>query len=209
MKFPILSLLLFIFIMPMYSQIRAVTEIGEEVLLHSNGQWEYVEEQPDTVVILTNPTLFTSKENQSFDIKSKNTNTIVKLDAKQWTFGPGKNNQDAEYEFKLKRKDLYGMLITEGIEIPVENLAEIAIEYMKSASTNSVVLKKEYRQVNGQKVIYIEMSGKSMGIDLIYRGYYFSNLTGSTQLITWTSKNLQDKYTAETMDFLNGLTINK
>jgi hypothetical protein len=51
----------------------------------------------------------------------------------------------------------------------------------------------------------MQMNGTIKGVNFTYNGYYFSNSSGSTQLVTYTAANAVAKYKSEINDFLNGL----
>ncbi len=116
-------------------------------------------------------------------------------------------HESAEYTFELKNGDLYAMAISEEIEMDVEELAKTALENAKGVAPDTKVIKKEYRTVNGNKVIYMEMVGTIQSIKFKYLGYYFSNASGSTQYLTYTGTNLEAKYKTEINNFLNGFSV--
>jgi len=89
----------------------------------------------------------------------------------------------------------------------MEELVKIALENAKSVAPNIKIKKQEYRVVNGNRVIYMEMEGILQGMKVTYLGYYFSNETGSTQYLTFTGSNLVNKYRKDIDNFLNGFTI--
>jgi hypothetical protein len=122
-------------------------------------------------------------------------------------FNKPKINDASEYEFQLKGKDLYGMVITEGIEIQVETLADIALENAKNIAPDAKIVKKEYRVVNGKKLVYMEMEVAAKGFNFTYLGYYYSSSAGSTQLVAYTATNAVNIYRSEIIDFLNGLDM--
>ncbi len=128
------------------------------------------------------------------------------LNTGKWVFRKNEKDPAVEYLFQHKEKDLYAMAITEAIKIEVESLADIALSNARDAAPDAKVIRKEYRTVNGKKVIYMEMEGTIQSIQFTYAGYYFSDNSGSTQLVSYTSSNLIDKYKPEIYDFLNGLT---
>jgi hypothetical protein len=131
----------------------------------------------------------------------------VWLNPKTWSFSKGENNEDAEYEFESKGKDLYGMMITESIEIPLETLKTVALENAKSAAPDVKVVKEEYRMVNGNKVLCMQMDGTTQGIKFSYFGYYYSNSSGTLQFVIYTSQNLVKKYLGDMEELLNGLVV--
>lgn len=191
------------------AQKKAITENGEEVILYDDGTWKYVEVENEKKEIPTNPDEFKKSESSSFLLKSTNINIGVWLNPKKWSFKKATDNLDAEYEISKKDGDLYGMLITEKIEIPLSTLKDIALENGKSVSPDLRVVKEEYRNVNGLKVLLLKMNGTMQGIKFTYYGYYFSNQNGTVQFITYTSQNLMNDYLKDCDELLNGLVETK
>ncbi|MFC1532662.1 hypothetical protein ACFL7M_04770 [Thermodesulfobacteriota bacterium] len=189
-----------------YASHKAITDTGKEVILHSDGTWEYSDkEQKATKIIKTNKRKFERPRDSSFLIKSKKNNSAFWINTDKWSFNKAKFNVEAEYEFVLKGKDLYAMVVTEGIEIPPETLTEMALENAQVVAPDAKIVKREYRVVNGKKVIYMETMGTMRGINIVYSGYYYSDASGSTQFLTYTTTKLRDRYESEITDFLNGL----
>ncbi|MDX2047309.1 MAG: hypothetical protein SFU87_11015 [Chitinophagaceae bacterium] len=190
----------------MLAQKKAVTETGDEVLLYDDGTWKYISNAvSDKVEIVTNPQAFKKSSAAGFLLKSGKFNIGVWLDAKKWSFGKANNNEEAEYEMQLKGKDLYAMLITEKIEIPLETLKTIAIENGRKAAPDLQVIKQEYRTVNNMKVLLLQMNGSTKGIKFSYLGYYFSSANGTVQFVTYTAQNLLSSLREDAEQLLNGL----
>ncbi|HOF15948.1 MAG TPA: hypothetical protein PLF32_01290 [Bacteroidales bacterium] len=188
------------------AQIKAITETGEEVVLYDNGTWKYQNEnQLLEIEIPTNPVPFEKNKESSFLLKSKKLNIGIYINPKKWSFKKASDNPDAEYEFQLKDEDLYGMLITEKVEIPLETMKIIALENGKTIAPDLKIVKEEYRFVNGLKILLLQMDGTIQGIKISYYGYYFSNTKGTIQFITYTSQNLLESYKFESEKLLNGL----
>lgn len=190
-----------------YAAQQAVTDTGEVVILNDDGTWTLSAESEKALIELTtNKTPFKKPNSASFLLKSTKNNSAFWLNTKIWSFTKNTENKDAEYEFKLKGKDLYAMAITERVEIAAESLADIALSNARSVAPDIRIIKKEYRIVNGKKVIYMEMSGTLQSIKVTYLSYYFSSPSGSTQLVTYTGSSLVNGYKNEILDLLNGLT---
>ncbi len=187
-----------------YASQNAITDTGEEVILYSDGTWKYSNEKQQTGKIEINRTKFEKPTSSTFKLKSTRNNTIYWINTNKWTFTKQVDNAASEYEFKLKDKDLYGMAINEEIEIPLESLANIAFENAREAAPDVKIMKQEYRIVNGIRVLYMVMAGTIEGMKVTYMGYYYSDTSGTTQLLTYTATNLVDKYRSEIDDFLNG-----
>lgn len=187
------------------AQKRAVTENGDEVFLYDDGSWKYKNEKDIKEVETTvNPKKFKKDDNSTFLIKSNKLNVGFWLNPKKWSFKKAETNTEAEYEFQLKDGDLYGMALTEKVEIPLETLKYIALDNGKSAAPDLKIMHEEYRTVNGVKVLMMQMNGTMQGIKFSYYGYYFSSEKGTTQFITYTSQNLLKEYTKDCEELLNG-----
>lgn len=192
------------------AQISAVTDEGDEVILYTNGTWEYVNEPvPVSVEIKTNPTAFKKGINSTFQVKSRKVNIGVWINPKTWGFEKAEEGGAAEFMFQKKGEDVYAMLITERTTIPLINLRDIAIQNAKEAAPDIVLADEEYRNINGLDILMLRMSGTIQGIEFTYFGYYFSNESGTTQFVTYTAVDLFDDYKADMEALLNGLVISE
>lgn len=188
------------------AQIAAITESGDQVILFQDGTWKYVEEEKnENQEIVLNEQKFEKNEKATFLVKSKKVNIGVWINAKEWTFLKAADGEAAEFQFQRKEEDLYAMLITEKIQIPIETLKGIAVQNAKSVSPDIKVTKEEYRIVNGTKVLMMQMSGTVQGMKFSYYGYYYSNPRGTIQFLSYTGENLFETYKGEMELLLNGL----
>lgn len=203
-----ISLVLFLLALTnvMTAQIKAVTETGDEVWLYTDGTWKYVNEDISKfAVIQENPAKFEKDQGSTFLVKSTILNMGVWIKTSDWSFKKGEDGETAEYYFQRKGEDLYAMMISEKIPIPIDNLKTIALENAKKAAPDVKVEKEEYRNVNGIKVLMMKMSGTIQGIRFTYYGYYYSNDSGSLQFISYTGESLFKKYKTDIEKLLNGL----
>ena len=201
----ILSIILCLSSTDIISQtINAITQFGQEVELHDNGTWNYLKDN-SRASFGTNNTLFKKSPNSSFLVKSKIAPVGVWINTSDWKFNNDDNNEDSEYFFEYQHGDLYGMAIVEELEIPIDNLAKIALENAKYLINDIQVVTQEYRFVNGQKVLFMEFGGSVEGMQITYDGYYYSDSGGTIQLIVFTGTNLINKYKNKIEEFLNGL----
>lgn len=200
----LLSCLVFVGISS-FAQKKAVTENGDEVILYENGTWAYSKTADTaTKVIEINPTNFSKPQNVSFLLKSNKCKVGVWFDPKKWSFEKPKDGGAAEYEFELKQQDLYGMLITEKIEIPLQSLKTLAIDNAREVASDITVTHEEYRMVNGLKMLAMQMTGTIKGIKFVYFGYYYSFEGGTIQFVTYTSQSLLKTYIKDAEELLNG-----
>ncbi len=190
---------------------KAFTSTGEIVILDSDGTWRYENQSRTSQAhksIKTNAKKFNKPANASFPVRSKVNSLGLWMNPTDWGFTQkGAINAEAEYELKHKELEIYAMAITESIEVNLDNLAQLALENFEKVGTNVKVINKEYRIVNGQKVIFMEMSGVVNGIKATYMGYYHSNSKGASQLLAFTGTSLASKYKPEIIKLLNGLVV--
>jgi hypothetical protein len=191
-----------------FAQQKAITETGEDVFLYDDGTWKYAQEKSDAVEeIPTNPATFSKTKNLTFQVKSSNVRVGVWIDPKKWTFKKATNNDAAEYEFQMKGKDVYGMIITERFSIPLTTLRTVALQNGRSVAPDLQIVKEEYRKVNGVTVLLLQMDGTMQGIKVSYYGYYYSDPNGTVQFLTYTSQSLIADMRGECEEFLNGFTL--
>lgn len=202
-------LLLCAFSLSVSASKKAVTDEGDVVILNNDGTWEYEDGiAADYIKLTVNPATFSKNIKSNFTLKSTKTNANFSINSKKWEFKKNNGEHDsAEYTFKLKGSDLYGMAISEELEIKIEELTKIAFVNAQSAAPDAKVVKKEYRIINGHKVIYMEIVGTIQSIKFKYFGYYYSDSSGSTQYLAYTGLGLENKYKEEINNFLNGFSL--
>ena len=189
----------------MNAQTSAITGNGDEVILYEDGTWKYLDDSAiEKTVIPVNKKKFSKDKNSSFLVKSNRLNVGIYINPKSWSFTKGGDEEVYEFQFQKKGGDLYAMLISEKIQVPIETLKEVAITNARSAAPDIKVVKEEYRTVNGIQVLMMQMTGTIQGIEFTYYGYYYSNSKGTIQLLTYTSETLFNEYKGDIELFLNG-----
>lgn len=191
---------------------KAVTDDGQVVILNDDQTWQFVNattnETPDASL---NKKKFSKMSAQSFRINMVPTDMGIYINPKKWTFSKDKDETN-RLLFRTKNpatSDLYGMVIAEGVEIPPETLAKIALQNAAEAAPDAKILEKEYRYVNGSKVLYMVIEGTIDSIKFNYVGYYTSNKSGTVQVLTYSSPGIVNAHMAEIQEFLNGLVVNE
>jgi hypothetical protein len=209
-------LLSFIFILVAsrsMAQINALTDNGREVILYDDGTWKYsndslTESLNKTDSIKINSTPFTRSKSSTFLVKSKTVNMGVYINPAKWSFtSPKTEKNELEYQFSLKSKDGYGMIVSEKTSIGLENMPEVALINAKKAAKDARIVKSEYRTVNNIKVLCLQMKATVSGIKFIYYCYYYSDESGTIQLMTYTSEDLFKTVLPELDGLLNGLVL--
>jgi hypothetical protein len=193
-------------------QIKAITEKGDTVILHENGMWAY--QNPDSTLsandtIAWNNKPFLKNRNAKLFKKSKNVNVGVYFDQSKWGFAPGNIGESGEYTFMNKDKDLNATFITETTEIELSKMPEIVFLNAQQTAPDIEVISKEYRNVNGLKILCMKLKGSVRGIKANYLYYIYCNDTGIVQFVAYaTPKQFSANY-GILEDLLNGLSSSK
>ncbi len=208
MKILVLASFLFLLSTGSKAQQMAVTQTGDQVVLYNDGRWVYADKDSlVTVDIPLNPLPFEKSKNASFLVKSKRINIGCWIDPKAWKLRPAESPSAAEFEFDHNNGSLYGLIISENLDIPTESLANLAVNNAREAAPDIKVTAKEYRIVNGTKVLMLRMTGTIEDIRISYYGYYFAADGGATQFLVYSSDTFMDENIDTVEQLLNGLVV--
>lgn len=206
----IVAYLLFLSL-PLVAQQRALTETGEQVVLYNDGTWVYVEKDTlNAEEIPLNPRPYNRSKSATFRLKSKRIGIGCWIDPKTWKFQATPSHESAEFEIDHVDGSMYALMITENLDVSTESLGNLAIQNARSAAPDLKVIAREYRIVNGIKVLMMRMTGTIEDIHFAYFGYYFAEDGGSTQFLVYAAEDFMEENLAEAEDLLNGLvSLNK
>jgi len=188
------------------AQQMGVTDTGDKVILYSDGRWVYAEK--DSIReddIPTNPKSFKKDKSADFLLKSTRTSAGFWLNPKTWTYTTPEEGAAAEYELDHKNGSLYGLVITEHLDLPLTSLGNIALQNAREAAPDVKVTAKEYRNVNGKKVLMMRMVGTIQEIRFSYFGYYYTNNGISVQYLVYSSETFMEENLSAVEELLNGL----
>ncbi len=205
----LLSLLLTITSVSIAQQ-TATTKDGKTVLLNDDGTWVYQTEANSNKTQFNDSLLtkYSKPTSAKTLLKSERTDHALWYNETKWTRSDMKPTEASEYLLKLKERDGYCITVVEQIEIPLENFSNIVVKSMKMrGAENLVVEKEEYRLVNGKRVLFMQFTLTMSGMTFTYAGYYFSNESGTSQVLCYTSKNLFNQYNQDFMNMLNGFVV--
>lgn len=185
----------------------ALTQSGRTVVLQEDGRWRYADEEapaPQASGLALNPRRFARAPQQSFEVKSTRTKAALWIEPAQWSFK--RMDTDHEYRFQHKGGAVYASLITEVLQLPLEMMLEAGLENARQAAPDARVVERELREVNGQKVGMQLIRGTMKGLDVVYFSYAFSDASGSTQAVAWTTANAFAQHRPAMEKWLNGLS---
>tara|TARA_X000001036_G_scaffold405660_1_gene413795 strand:+ start:84 stop:734 length:651 start_codon:yes stop_codon:yes gene_type:complete len=210
-KHKIIKSIIFIhFLCLLFSDIKAVTETGDQVILNDNGTWQYLLDPIKDIRV--NPRLYLSSYYSDFLLKSKIIDIGVRLNPKKYTFNKGIGG-DEEYMFIHESDEVYGMIIPENIIHinifeDVELIKKILTYNASTVGKNTRINDIEYRNVNQNKLLYVTYQTEIDEYSFTYMVYVLSEPEiGFVQFQVYTYTDLIDVYSEEMEELLNGLVV--
>ncbi|MBL7918119.1 MAG: hypothetical protein JNM96_06955 [Bacteroidia bacterium] len=214
-KLNVSALHLFVFLFATHfvkSQEIAITERGDSVVLFSNGTWNYYSKNSllSKAPIKLNTKSFTKPSSSTNKINGKKQAYELWYNSQKWKrLPPGELNEDADIALQMTDGDVYAMIIYEELEIPVENLSQIALDNGIKVTPDIKMIEREKRIVNNDTLIFMRMDGTTQGMKIAYYSYYVSGKSGSIQFHTFTGQALLEKHLKAIEELLNGLILTK
>lgn len=178
------------------AQEAATTQSGRTVMLNPNGTWTNVPLAPAS----SGNGSKTPSAVTKLDVGR--TGYVFYFDPKKWTRKP--TDADGKMTFTNKSGEVYGMIISERIQVDVDNLVKIALQNAQTIAPEAKIVQSGQKVVNGFPVRAATIEGTTQGISFVYHSYYFSGKGGAVQVVTYTGANLFDEYKPEMEEFLNG-----
>ncbi len=185
--------------------IRATTQDGRTVMLHSDGTWELLSKNAPADNKVKTPPRATKKVSDPKGILE-----LWYIPAKWIVLNkPERLSPDASFALIHKTKDAYAIGIVERISMPLKTLKNIAIDNAKNVAPDAKVVLDEERQINGVNASIMDIEGTIDGIPFRYHSYYWTGKEGSIQVITYTAQNLFEEYHDDFDDLLNGIVLSQ
>ncbi|WP_027376286.1 hypothetical protein [Kaistella palustris] len=206
----IVILSLFLANISVFSQVKALTEDGKDVVLLENGTWKFVNESDAALLetIETNSAAFEKSKTSTFLLKSKRINVGIYINPKVWKPSTKAESPFVEYMFNSADQETLfaGFFLTEKVQIgSLKNLKDIVIANIQKNADYFRLIKSEYRNVNGLKVLYLRYSANAKGIDFEYAAQYYIDSEGYCGVAGFSPKKNFDKNAAQIQELLNGL----
>ena len=104
---------------------------------------------------------------------------------------------------------LFARVIAEKVEIPIEKMVDIALENARKLDPKAKETQRGYRTVNGRRMLFVEFEATANNLPITYYGHYYSDSSGTVQIIGWTHRTIIDAYRDDIEAFVSGFTIKK
>lgn len=207
MRKTITALFLFVYFLS-FSQTKALTEDGKEIVLFENKTWRFVNESDEKTMdeIVTNNTIFSKSANATFLLKSQKLDSGIYFNPKQWKTVKADISPIAEYTFQDTTSQYYGVFVSEKAPIQtLKNLKDLIISNVQKRASFFRLISSEYRTLNGIKVLFLEYTANFQGMDFHYLANYYLTEEGYTGVFSYTFENLFENSKTNLENLVNGL----
>jgi hypothetical protein len=181
------------------AQERATTANGKVVLLYSDGTWKYAPQLDSSVVGRTRSAEATAK------VDLAHGKAALYFDPNKWKVT--KSDEPSRTTLAHTNGDGYAMILAERLQVPLDQLRQIALDNARSVAPDTKVVAEQPRRVNGIDVLSLQMTGTIQGIHFTYLGYYYTGKEGAIQILTYTAANLFEEYRADFEELLEGFVL--
>jgi hypothetical protein len=129
-------------------------------------------------------------------------------DSSDWTgMAPETTEGALTQEFAHSSGEVFLAVFVERSEIPGDSIYEIALTNARDADPNVRAIRRGTRDVNGVQVRFQEMQATVGGIPATFLGHYYSDSSGTIQILGWTATNLIDEHLDTIERFAAGLVV--
>jgi hypothetical protein len=130
---------------------------------------------------------------------------VIRFDGTKWKA----ESQEApgEFQYRYSSGDIYVRVITERIQVPIEKMADIVLANARNADPNAKIVRQGYRNVNGLRMLYVELQATVAGIDVATLTHCYSDASGTVQLMGFTGRNLMNEARAPIEQFVSGFSV--
>jgi hypothetical protein len=132
----------------------------------------------------------------------------IRYNPAEWKSSAGAIEQGT-YQFQHTGGELYVRVVSERLQIPIESMPEVAITNARAADPKAKITRQGYRTVNGLRMLYLDFEATPSGIPIAYVGHYYSDASGTVQVIAWTGRNLLEEHRDEIERFVSGFEVRR
>ena len=131
----------------------------------------------------------------------------IDYDSSHWK--PQETGEAGIYQFAHDSNAAYTRVISERVEIPIDKFGDVALANVRKADPNARETQRGWRTVNGKRLLYLEFEATLNNLPITYYGHYYSDPSGSVQIIGWTHKTVIDAYRDDIEMFVSGFQVKK
>ena len=131
----------------------------------------------------------------------------VRYDSSEWNMQA--SSEPGVYQLQHSTGDLYVRVIEERIQLPLEVMPELALANAREVDPNVTAIRQGSRVVNGVRMLFMEYEAIVGRVPFVFVAHFFSDTSGTVQIIAWTGRNLLAEYRDTIERFVSGFEVSR
>ena len=107
----------------------------------------------------------------------------------------------------VDRRVLGYVLVDRTPGIPTSKMSDLALRNAMRLDPDARIRRQEFRQVNGKRMLYLELVLSQNSPPMVFAGYYHGGVKSNLQAVSWTFEKDFDKYRGVMEEFISGIEI--
>ena len=129
----------------------------------------------------------------------------VRYDSSEWNMQA--SSEPGVHQLQHSTSDLYVRVIEERIQLPLEVMPEVALANALEVDPNVTAIRQGSRVVNRARMLFMEYEATVGGVPFVFVAHFFSDPSGTVQIIAWTGRNLLAEYRDPIERFVSGFEV--
>ena len=130
---------------------------------------------------------------------------IIRYQASSWE--EQATDIDGGRQFFNESESCFVVLIEEASQIPIESMPEIAVLNFREVGTDVKEIRRGERNINGNRFTFSEYRGSVDGLDITFLGLFYSDASGTLQIVGWSTSNIFEDKRGKIERFASGFFL--
>ena len=110
-------------------------------------------------------------------------------------------------QFFNESESFFITLVDEASQIPIDSMPDIAVLNARELGADVTEIRRGERNINGNRFTFIEYSASVSGFDLTYLGLFYSDASGTLQILGWSTSNIFEDTRGKIEQFASGFSL--
>ena len=110
-------------------------------------------------------------------------------------------------QFFNESDSFFVTLIDETSQIPIDSMPDIAMMNAREVGTDVIEIVRGELNINGNRFTFLEYSANIKDFDVTYLGFYYSDASGTLQIVGWSTSNIFGETRGKIERFASGFFL--
>ena len=110
-------------------------------------------------------------------------------------------------QFFNESDSFFVALFDEASQIPIDSMPDIAMMNAREVGTDVIEIMRGERNINGNRFTFLEYSANIEDFDVTYLGLYYSDASGTLQIVGWSTSNIFGETRGKIERFASGFFL--